>query len=151
MKSSLRIFLIPVLLFFSISSFAQANPDDLVKKFFDEYQTSPVQAINDIYLTNSWTLRAKDAVDQMKNEVNKYTVDYMGKYYGYVLITQKKLSDDFILYSYMIKYDRQPLRFTFKLYKPNDKWMLFSLKIDGNLDDEIEESAKLVYLNLDKN
>lgn len=150
MNSPIRIFLIPILLFFSISSFAQTNPDDLIKKFFDEYKTSPALAIDNIYLTNSWTSRAKDAIDQMKNEVNKYTIDYMGKYYGYVLITQKKLSDCFILYSYMVRYDRQPLRFTFELYKPNDKWMLFSFKIDSNLDDEIEQSAKLYYLSLDK-
>jgi hypothetical protein len=28
--------------------------------------------------------------------------------------------------------------------------MLFSMKIDGDLDDEIEQSAKLFYVNLDK-
>ena len=49
----------------------------------------------------------------------------------------------------MVKYDRQPMRFTFKLYKPNDKWILFSFKIDVDLDDELEQAAKLYYLNLD--
>jgi hypothetical protein len=86
----------------------------------------------------------------MKNEVNKYTVDYVGKYYGNELITKKQFSESFVLYSYVFKYDRQPIRFIFKFYKPNDKWMLYSMKIDRDLDDEIEQSAKLYYLNLDK-
>jgi hypothetical protein len=49
----------------------------------------------------------------------------------------------------MIKYDRQPIRFIFKLNKPNDKWILFSLKIDDSLDDEIEQAAKIYNLSLD--
>jgi hypothetical protein len=55
-----------------------------------------------------------------------------------------------MLYSYLVKYDRQPLRFIFKFYKPNDKWVLYSYALDDSLDDEIQEAAKLYYLNLDK-
>ncbi len=55
-----------------------------------------------------------------------------------------------MLYSYLVKYDRQPLRFIFKFYKLNDKWVLYSYALDDSLDDEIQEAAKLYYLNLDK-
>jgi len=135
---------------FSLASFGQSNPEDLLSTFFKEYAKTPAKAVEDIYATNPWTSRIRDGIETMKNEVNKYTFDYVGKYFGYELITKKQLSESFILYSYMVKYDRQPIRFTFKLYKPSDKWTLYAFKIDSELDDEIEQAAKVYYLNLDR-
>lgn len=145
-----KILLITVFAILCINSFAQNSPDAIIKTFFDAYAKNPSKAVEDIYATNPWTARIKDGIENMKNEVSGYTNDFVGKYYGYELITKKQLSESFILYSYMVKYDRQPIRFVFELYKPNDKWTLFSFKIDSNIDDEIEQAAKLYYLNLDK-
>ena len=145
-----KLFILTIVTFFSLTTFSQSNPEDLINTFFKEYAKSPSKAVEDIYASNPWTARIKDGIETMKNEVNKYTVDYVGKYYGYELIVKKQLSESFILYSYMVKYDRQPMRFIFKLYKPNDKWTLYAFKIDSDLDDEIEQAAKLYYLNLDK-
>ncbi len=145
-----KLFILTIVTFISLTNFGQSNPEEMINTFFKEYAKIPSKAVEDIYLTNPWTSRIKDGIESMKNEVNKFTIDYVGKYYGYELITKKQFSESFILYSYMVKYDRQPIRFIFKLYKPNDKWTLFSLQIDANLDDEIEEAAKLLYINLDK-
>ena len=145
-----RIILISFVTLYSMTIFGQSSPDELISTFFKEYAKMPSKAVENIYATNPWTSRIKDGIETMKNEVNKYTIEYVGKYYGYELITKKQFSESFILYSYMVKYDRQPMRFIFKCYKPNDKWTLYSFKIDSDLDDEIEQSAKLYYLNLDK-
>nr|WP_294776280.1 hypothetical protein [uncultured Flavobacterium sp.] len=145
-----KIILIPILLLLTLPTFGQSNPDELINNFFKEYSKTPSKAVEDIYATNPWTVRLRDGIETMKNEVSKYTIDYVGKYYGYELIIKKQFSESFILYSYMVKYDRQPMRFIFEFYKPNDKWTLFSLKIDSDLDTEIEESAKLYNVNLDK-
>lgn len=133
----------------SLSSYGQGAPEDLLNDFFDEYTKNPSKAVDDIYSTNPWSTRIKDGIESLKKEVNSYTIDYMGKYYGHELITKKQFSESFVLISYMLKYDRQPIRFTFKLYKPDHKWTLFAFDIDGNLDDEIGEAAKLYYLNLE--
>jgi len=133
----------------SLSSSGQGAPEDLLNDFFDEYTKNPSKAVDDIYATNPWSTRIKDGIESLKKEVNSYTIDYMGKYYGHELITKKQFSESFVLISYMLKYDRQPIRFTFKLYKPDNKWTLFAFDIDGNLDDEIGEAAKLYYLNLE--
>ena len=147
MKKTLLITLFSIL---SFSTFGQSHPEEIIKKFFDTYGKNSNKAIDELYATNPWTSRLKDGIENMKKEVNGYTVDYVGKYYGYESITKKQLSESFVLYSYLIRYDRQPMRFTFEFYKPNDKWTLFSFKIDTDLDDEIEQAAKLYYLNLDK-
>lgn len=134
--------------FFSISAHAQNAPEDLLNTFFKEYEKDPGKAVDNIYATNPWSSRIKDGIEALKKEVNSYTIDYMGKYYGHELITRKQFSESFVLISYMVKYDRQPLRFTFKIYKPDTKWTLYSFNIDSELDDEINQAAKLYYLNL---
>ena len=145
-----KLLLIAVITVLSITVYGQSTPDELIKNFFTTYSKNPGKAVEDIYTTNPWSVRIKDGIENIKKEVNGYNVDYVGKYYGYELITKKQFSESFVLYSYMVKYDRQPMRFVFKLYKPDDKWTLYSFKIDTNLDAEIEESAKLHYLNLEE-
>lgn len=134
---------------FSFAAFGQTSPDDLIKNFFTDYAKNPAVAIDNLYSTNPWSNRIKDGIENIKKEINGYTLDYVGKYYGYELIAKKQAGESLILYSYMVKYDRQPLRFIFILYKPDNKWTLFSFKIDSQMDDEIEQGAKLYYLDLD--
>lgn len=146
MKKLLFIFLITI----SGNLLAQSNSQDLIDKFFETYKKDAGKAVKELYATNKWTERVKDDIDKVIGTVNSFTESYMGKYYGYELITKKKFAESFELYSYMIKYDRQPIRFIFKFYKPNDKWVLYSYALDDSLDSEIQEAAKLYYLKLDE-
>ena len=122
----------------------------MINDFFTTYEQDAGQAVKNLYATNIWTERIKDDIDKIVGTVNGFTESYMGKYYGYEIITSKKFSESFELYSYLVKYDRQPIRFIFKFYKPNDKWVLYAFAFNDSLDDEIEEAAKLYYLDLDK-
>jgi hypothetical protein len=141
-----------IVLMISISGnlLAQSSPQDLIDTFFATYEKDAGKAVKELYATNKWTERIKDDIDKIVGTVNGFTESYMGKYYGYEIITNKKFAESFELYSYMVKYDRQPIRFIFKFYKPNDKWVLYSYALDDNLDTEIQEAAKLYYLELDK-
>lgn len=141
--------LIVLLISTSANLFSQSSSQDLIDDFFATYEKDAGKAVKELYETNKWTERIKDDIDKIIGTVNSFTESYMGKYYGYEIITKKKFAESFELYSYLIKYDRQPIRFIFKFYKPNDKWVLYSYAFDDNLDDEIQEAAKLYYLNLD--
>lgn len=145
-----RSILITVFILSVFNVLGQDKGEDIINIFFKQYETNPTKAVEDIFNTSPYNGRMRDGIDNIKNELSKLTIDYVGKYYGHELIVKKQLSGSFVLYSYLIKYDRQPLRFIFKMYKPNDKWMLYSFKYDSNLDDELEQAAKLYYLNLDK-
>jgi hypothetical protein len=142
--------LIILLISTTANLFAQSSPQDLIDTFFNTYEKDAGKAVKELYETNKWTERIKDDIDKVIGTVNGFTESYMGKYYGYEIITKKKFAESFELYSYMIKYDRQPIRFIFKFYKPNDKWVLYSYALDDSLDSEIQEAAKLYYLELDK-
>lgn len=146
MKKILFIILISI----SGNLFAQSEPQNLLNIFFKAYEKDAGKAVKELYATNKWTERAKDDIEKIVGIVNGFTESYMGKYNGYEIITTKKFSESFMLYSYLVKYDRQPIRFIFKFYKPSDKWVLYSFSLDDNLDDEIQEAAKLFYLDLDK-
>jgi len=123
--------------------FAQETPETYISKFFTEYKTAPMLAIDHLYGTNPWMAKAKDAVEGLKSKLAVLTPDYVGDYYGAELITTKQLKDRLKVYVYMVKYERQPIRFIFKFYRANDKWMLYSFKFDDQLDDELEQSARL--------
>jgi hypothetical protein len=142
--------LIVLLISISVNLFAQSSPQDMINNFFATYEKDAGKAVRELYATNKWSERIKDDIDKIVGTVNGFTESYIGKYYGYEIITTKKLSESFELHSYLVKYERQPIRFIFKFYKPNDKWVLYSYTLDDNLDDEIQEAAKLYYLKLDK-
>ena len=146
----MRKILLIVLIATSGNLLAQNSPEDLINDFFTTYEKDAGKAIRNLYKTNVWTERIKDDIENVVNTVNGFTKDYMGEYYGYELITTKKFSESFELYSYLVKYDRQPIRFIFKFYKPNDKWVLYAYALDDGIDDEIEQAAKLYYLDLEK-
>ncbi|MBW8331828.1 MAG: hypothetical protein K0M40_07400 [Prolixibacteraceae bacterium] len=136
--------------FLSMSGFAQDTPQKIIDNFFSTYQKDPGRAVKEMYKTNVWTERITDDINDVANKVNGFSKDVMGQFNGYEQITTKKFSDSFVLYSYLVKYDRQPIRFTFKFYKPKDDWVLYAFQFDDSFDEEIEEAAKLYYLNLDK-
>lgn len=142
--------LIVLLISTSGTLFAQSSPQDLLDNFFTTYEKDAGKAVKELYATNKWTERKQDDIEKVISTVNGFTESYMGKYYGYEIITNKKFAESFELYSYMVKYDRQPIRFIFKFYKPNDKWVLYSYSLDDSLDTEIQEAAKLYYLELDE-
>jgi len=130
----------------TVSALGQSEPEDLIKKFFKEYEEEGAfVALDNLYSNNKWMSTNQEAVDNLKTQLNDIN-NVVGEYYGYEPITKKTMGKSFVLYSYLVKYDRQPIRFTFEFYKPNDKWMTFYFAFDENLDEELEESAKIQFL-----
>lgn len=126
---------------------AQSSPKELSEQFFKTYEEKgSSEALDELYSTSSWIDKAQDAVLNLKNQIAGLNESYVGKYYGYELITEKKISDSYVLRSYLVKFDRQPIRYTFQFYKPNDTWTIYSFQYDGNLSSELEESAKLFFI-----
>ena len=146
MKKTPFALLLCLFLLSSLNSLAQ-NPDELVKKFFNEYETEGATvSLDNLYETNPWVNRNADAIKNLKTQLNGMNEDLVGKLRGRELIVRKTLGESFVLMSYMVKFDRHPIRFTFEFYKPKDKWILFAFLFDDNLDDELEEAAKIHML-----
>ena len=134
---------------FSIQLHAQSSPDEIVETFFKTYQENgSTKALNELYKSNKWIDVNGSAMISLKEKMETLTVDFVGEFNGYELIVEKKLADSFILRSYLVKFERQPIRFTFQFYRPDKIWKIQKFSYDGDIDTEIEEAAKLYYFRL---
>ncbi len=142
------ILIIPILLF-SFIAYTQQSPNEIVDQFFEEFENKGSSvALDNLYKPNKWIARNADAISQLKSQIEGLNEDYVGKYYGYEFLLEKQLADSYILMSYLVKYDRQPIRFTFQFYKPNKEWVIQSFIFDGDMDEEVKEAAKLYNFRL---
>ena len=78
------------------------------------------------------------------------TIDQDGDYNGYELITEKGVGSNLKLLSYIVKYDKQPVRFIFIYYKPKDVWKIYTFQFNTNLDDELTSAAGVDQLKENK-
>lgn len=145
---------------FTIKCFSQNNNTqikcdtgyhEITEAFFDKLPNSSDDAIDYVFGTNPWTKDAVDKINALKSSLRS-TINLVGKYYGNDQIVTKSIGCNFVLCSYLVKYSRQPIRFNFVFYKPNDKWVLYNLKYDDRLSSELEEAATIdrLYENLPK-
>lgn len=126
---------------------AKDNGQPLVDKFFDLYKSSGHEAaLKYAFGTNPWMSTRGDEVKNVIFELDK-TINLVGNFIGYEEIKSKTVGTRFRTTSYFVYYERQPLRFTFNLYKNNDGWMIWNFQFDTNFDDEIEEGLKLSEKN----
>jgi hypothetical protein len=129
------------------TTLAQSTPDEMVRTFFNSYSNGKVEkAVRDIYQTNPWMARKTDDIDNLKRQLLG-AIDLMGEYRGYGLLGTKDIQSDLVMFDYLVKYDRQPMRFRFMFYRPQKEWMLYSFSYDDAIDDELKELVKMTYLH----
>lgn len=122
---------------------AQSSEQGITTEFFRVFQNEPMKAMDYAFSTNKWMEKNIDGTESLKTKF-KDLLPLIGDYYGYELITEKSIGKNLISISYMLKYEREPVRFIFVLYKPNEIWQLQNLKWDVKLDDEIKESVSKI-------
>jgi hypothetical protein len=128
------------------SAFAQNTEKEIIDQFFTLYDDNPTAALDYIYNTTPWVDSQGDGVKSLKGKLENL-IELIGSYNGKEFIADATLGECFSMFVYLVKYDRQPLRFTFKFYKPNDKWILYSFSYDDSIDDDLEEVIKYRYLD----
>ena len=139
------ILLFGLILITTISN-GQNSTDDLTNKFIKMYEKDTDSAFDYIFGTNKWMGENKDGTEKVKFQLREYA-NLMGEYIGFEKLTERSLGESLKISVYIVKYERQPLRFIFKYYKAKDNWVLFNLKFDDNIDDELDEIMKYDYLN----
>ncbi len=121
---------------------AQEKPEDITDHFFQLFQEQGSDAAVDYFFsTNKWLTNDKTSQENIKIQLKK-GIAMLGQYYGYELIEKIVYTENYIMFNYMLKYDRQPIKFTFILYRPNKTWQIQNLKLDEKLEDDIELKLK---------
>ncbi len=144
-----RFTLAALLILSTISSYSQSSTNDLTDKFFSEFSKNTDKAFDNLFATNKWMTEKKDGVEKVKFKIRESAV-LMGEYLGFEKIGEKSLSESLKIDVYLVKYERQPIRFVFQFYKPKDKWIIYNFSSDENIDDDLVEMLKYEYLTKDK-
>ncbi|HTE01537.1 MAG TPA: hypothetical protein VK668_19755 [Mucilaginibacter sp.] len=126
-----------------------STPAEFTKKFFEIYSTQPQDAIDFIFSGEKVSKESKDDITAIKKNL-KMTLGVAGDYVGYELITEKNVGNSYKLMSYLVKHDKQPIRFVFVYYKPKDKWKISTFQFNTNMDDELNDAAGVDKLKQNK-
>lgn len=136
-----------ILVLWSFNAKAQDAPQKFTDQFFNLYKTKGAnEAIDYIFPTNKWMNDSKDQIENVKFKLNS-TLKLLGEYEGYDLITKKTVGEHLLLYTFLVRYDRQPLRFTMIFYNPSKEWRLYNFSYDDSLDEELQEAGKAYRLS----
>jgi opacity protein-like surface antigen len=116
--------------------------EPLIQKFFTKFEAGKVNdAIDELYSTNKWIDQQRDMVQNVKTQFAG-VVPLVGKYRGRELIGTATIGGRLVHVTYLALYDRQPLRFEFQFYRPQDAWIIYSFSFDTKLSDELEAGAR---------
>ena len=99
------------------------------------------EAMDQAWATNPYSSGMADTLTSIKSQLNS-SLAIVGKYRAYELLTRKEVASRYVYLSYFVAFDRQPIKFEFHCYRPNDKWALQNFKYSDSLGDEIATSAK---------
>ena len=119
-----------------------AGYEPLIQKFFKKFEAGKVnEAIDELYTTNKWAEQQRDMVQNIKTQFAGVG-GLGGQYRGRELVGTTTVGGRLVHVTYLALYDRQPLRFEFQFYRPQDAWIIYSFSFDTKLSDELEASAR---------
>ncbi len=135
----------PIILFSFLSweiTFSQTGCDSIPEKFFSVFDKKGSDAAVDwVYSTNKYIRSNIQASLKVKTELKKI-ISLIGAYKGYELMEKKVASPSYVHLYYLAKFERQPLKFTFVLYKPADKWQLQKLQFNDKIVTSVENNKE---------
>lgn len=115
------------------------QPEHITAEFFKNYEKDPADAYEKLSMSNKYP--NVDAIHQQKKTISEY-LGQLGKYNGFEEVSTKAISPSLLIDTFLVKYDRQPVRFTFMLYNPDGTWTLSHFSFENISQDEIREVAK---------
>lgn len=121
----------------------KADHRPMVKAFFQKIQEGKhEEAVRDFFSTNPWMARVPDVVNRASSQFVALQGN-LGEYHGHQLLVEKVVAGRFLHASYFAFYDRQPLRFIFEFYKPQDTWLPYTFVFDDAFSQELKAATSL--------
>lgn len=135
MKFKLALFFTLLMLTLNSSLSAQNSTEGIINEFFATYEKSPLEGIDFIFQTNKWMIKNnREGIGNVKTQLSNI-LNQIGDYQGYEQLSVKNVSENYKVINYMVRYDRQPLRFIFIFYKPNNTWQIQNFQFNDNFED----------------
>lgn len=140
----LRLF---VIVFFTLINMCCTSGDsdenkEIIESFFEKLENNESdQAVDLLFSTNKWISTDDEQIVAIKSQLRN-TVNQLGKFNSYESINKTSINDNLIQYSFLAKYDRQPLRFTMVFYRASKEWQVQNFHYDYDFIDELKNIGK---------
>lgn len=141
------IFLITLLVTFNASA---SNYQTEIDEFFELYQAGKISdAVDSIYDTNKYVSSIPDQILNIKNQLTSLK-GLVGEINNIGKIDTYNVGENFVHVTYLVTYDRQPIRYEFQFFKVKSGWRIYSFSFDDDLTNEISELARKAALSAHK-
>jgi hypothetical protein len=118
------------------------RPLTIIDSFFTMYEKAGFEnAVYNLFETNHNATYNRNEVLSLVTLFNE-TVVLLGDYYGHEFICGSWIGNSLRLYSYIVRYKSEPLKFTFVFYKAKDEWVIQNFYFDNSLIQELKETEK---------
>ena len=123
------------------------EPKKEIDEFFKLLNSGKSQeAVDRLFSSNKWMKNQHDQVSAFKEQTGLLKKDLLGELNGFVLLGNKTFKKIYMSISYIALYERQPIRFKFEFYKPNDEWQFNGFSFDTEVADEIESASNHYFI-----
>ncbi len=96
------------------------------------------EALEQLFSGNRW-MKA-ETVQKLKTDVVGIE-KMLGSFRTFEKLQEIKVGTRFVYVSYLVLYDRQPLRMEFKFFRPGDDWVILGFFLDDKLDEDVAKTA----------
>ncbi len=128
-------------LFFISITHASEPYERLPEKFIELLrQSKQDEAFDSMFSTNKWISPESDQVKALRSKLSQ-DIKLVGEYKYFELLSEQKVGERWSRVTYAIGFERQPIIFTFDLYKPDDNWIISSFTYNMKLSLMLEKPS----------
>ncbi|MEM9997724.1 MAG: hypothetical protein AAF809_08485 [Bacteroidota bacterium] len=121
------------------ASQAQAqSPEEQVQRFFEVYAAQAEVAVDTFFTNNPYIENNREAVDGLKTQLRD-VLGLLGPFRGYEVVAVRPLGERLVNYIVVVGHDRQPLRFSFTFYRPQDAWLAQDFRYNDDFTNDFEQ------------
>jgi hypothetical protein len=121
-----------------------STPEKISEHFFMLFATDTDNAVDFLFSTNKWFNTATmPQLGEIKGKIKK--LYYLGNLKGFELASKKVLSPSLVLITYIVKYDRQPIKIEFYYYKPENQWQIQTFRFEEDLKIDLQNATETIH------
>lgn len=116
-----------------------ADYDGLPEAFFGFIEQGETEKAIDLFAdSHPWVGKNTDQINNLKTELTKLDT-LLGEYRYRELIVEQSIGTRYAHLIYTVGYERQPVRFELRFYRPGNEWRLQGVSFDTSLVQDIDK------------
>ena len=120
---------------------AQAqSPEEQVQRFFELYAAEGEASVDSFFTNNPYIEKNREGVDGLKAQLRD-VLGLVGPFRGYEVVAIRALGERLVNYLVVVGHDRQPLRFAFTFYRPQDVWQAQPFRYNDDFTGDFEQTG----------